>query len=273
MHIFVVIPVRNRLAFTRACLTTLTRQSLAHTVVVVDDGSDDGTPGMIVDEFPTTVLLSGDGTLWWTGAMNTGVGWVLGHCDAEDVVVTLNDDTLLPPDYLEVLTGAVAGSESILLGSVAVSDVDGETIVDGGTRVDWWRAKFTPQHRGDPLADAFPDGRLCDVDVLSGCGTLVPSLYGLIGELGPYDRRHLPHYGADYEFSRRAARTGYRIALNTAAALRRRQATGIHADVGRGGTARSCARSSVTVRHKPLGQDQLRAARSTTGAACPVPCL
>jgi GT2 family glycosyltransferase len=233
VHVFVVIPVRNRLAYTRACLSTLARQSLDHTVVVVDDGSDDGTPEMVRAEFPAAVLLHGDGTLWWTGAMNRGVGWVLANAGARDAVVTLNDDTLLPRDYLSRLVQPLRDRRA-LLGSVAVSETDGETIVNGGVRVDWWRAKFTPQHRGEVVPYAFPNGGLHDVDVLSGCGTLVPLSAYL--ELGPYDQRHLPHYGADYEFSRRAVRAGYCVALNSDAVLfLRQEATGLHAAVGRDG--------------------------------------
>ena len=231
---YVVIPVRNRRPFTQACLTSLSGQSLRHTVVVVDDGSEDGTPEMVRGEFPDAVLLLGDGSLWWTGATNRAVGWVLAHCQPDDLVVTLNDDTLLPPDYLMMLRRPVEADRRLLLGSVTVSEADGDTIVDGGVHIDWWRAKFTAQHRGDSLCGAFPHGGLHDVDVLSGCGTLVP--VRAFRELGPYDQRRLPHYAADYEFSRRAARAGYRIAINADAVLRlRERSTGIHADVAQGG--------------------------------------
>lgn len=209
-------PVRDRIDFTRACLGSLAAQTLAHTVVVVDDGSSDGTPDMIRAEFPDAVLLRGDGDLWWAGATNLGIAWVLRRATPDGLVVTLNDDTVCPPDYLEQLVRPVRRGTPLLLGSVAVSHRDPCLVVDGGVGVDWWRGKFLDRHRGQRLADAFESTALEDVDVLSGRGTLVP--VRAFRELGPFDARRLPHYGADYEFSRRAARAGYRLAVNPAAA-------------------------------------------------------
>lgn len=229
----VVIPVRNRRDFTQACLESLAAQTLPHTTVVVDDGSTDGTPEMVRERFPDVVLLRGGGDLWWTGATNLGVAWVLRHCRAADLVVTLNDDTLLPPEYLERLTSPAYGRPRALFGSVAVRAEEPDVILDGGTRIDWWRAKAVGTRRGDRLRTAFPHGGLHPVDVLSGCGTLVPVRAFL--ELGPYNARRLPHYGADWEFSRRAARAGYDLLLNADAVLARRSSTGLHADVASGG--------------------------------------
>lgn len=228
--IYVVVPVRNRLPITRACLETLGAQSLSHTVVVVDDGSSDGTPEMVASDFPHVVLLRGDGNLWWTGATNRGVAWVLDRCRSDDLVVTLNDDTLLPPNYLQLLTSPSASDPRSLVGSVAVKVGEPDVILDGGVRVDWWRAKFIGVPPGQTLIETFPHRGLRDVDVLSGCGTLIA--VRAFRELGLYNARRLPHYGADYEFSRRAARAGYRLVVNTAAVLERRDSTGIHAAVG-----------------------------------------
>lgn len=232
-HIYVVIPVRDRRAFTDACLASLAAQTIAHTVVVVDDGSSDGTPDMIERDYPGTILLRGDGELWWAGATNTGVGWTLAHCSPDDWVVTLNDDTLLSESYLEDLTRPAAITPRALIGSVAVDETDPETIIDGGVRIDWWRAKFRLMHRGETLREAYPNGGLHAADVLSGCGTLVP--VQAYRELGPCNARQLPHYGADYEFTRRADRAGYRVLVNAGAVVQRRRSTGIHAEVGHGG--------------------------------------
>lgn len=78
VNVFVVIPVHNRLSFTRACLESLREQSFRDfTIVVVDDGSTDGTYATLAEEYPEVTLLWGDGDLWWTGAMNRALGWVL----------------------------------------------------------------------------------------------------------------------------------------------------------------------------------------------------
>lgn len=232
--VYVVIPVRNRLALTRSCLSSLATQTLRHVVVVVDDGSSDGTPEMVRAEFPDAVLLRGDGDLWWSAATNMGVAWVLHHCEQDALLVTLNDDTVFKPDYLRNLVRPIRPESRMLLGSIAVSYRDPSVIVDGGVHVQWRSAKFVDTHRGMRVEEAFASAELEDVDVLCGCGTLIPAR--AFRELGPYDARCLPHYGADYEFSRRAARAGYRLAVNPAAVLAiHEDETGIHSRVSQEG--------------------------------------
>jgi hypothetical protein len=50
------------------------------------------------------------------------------------------------------------------------------------------------------------------VDVLPGRGTLVP--LEVFRRIGTFNRRRLPHYGADYEFSIRARRAGFKLAVS-----------------------------------------------------------
>ena len=92
--IYVVIAVKNRLPFTRRCLADLSAQhGVDVTTIVVDDGSTDGTLDMLARDFPSTVVLRGDGDLWWTAATNLGVAWALKRATDADYVLTLNNDT------------------------------------------------------------------------------------------------------------------------------------------------------------------------------------
>ena len=76
--IYIIIPVHNRMEFTRQCLNSLTQQTYRKfKIIVVDDGSSDETRVMIQKEFSEVDLLHGDGNLWWTGATNFGVKHVL----------------------------------------------------------------------------------------------------------------------------------------------------------------------------------------------------
>ena len=230
MSVFVIIPVHNRLHLTRACLASLSEQSFRDfTVVVVDDGSTDGTSESLAKEFPAARVLKGDGTLWWTGAMNVGVGWALARAEPQDVVLTLNNDTTPPPEYLERLMRAHVVAPHTLIGSLVVSATDRKTIVDGGVTIDWMTAKYRTAGRGlavEVHADLHPDLR--PVDVLSGCGTLIP--VSAFARTGPYDGKRLRHYAADYELSRRALNAGYGLFVDWASPLHLWESeTGIHA--------------------------------------------
>ena len=72
--LYLVIPVFNRLPFTRTCLQALRQQT--HTgfkIIVVDDGSTDGTALVLAREFPEVEVLIGSGNLFWTAAVNLGI--------------------------------------------------------------------------------------------------------------------------------------------------------------------------------------------------------
>jgi len=102
MKLWVCIPVHNRIHFTINCLQSLSRQDYRNfTVIVCDDGSTDGTAPAIKEKFPETVVLEGDGNLWWTAAINRCVKYAMKH--AADI----SDCVLRNPDHINV---HVAGS-------------------------------------------------------------------------------------------------------------------------------------------------------------------
>jgi GT2 family glycosyltransferase len=105
-NIFIVIPVHNRKHFTRACLLSIRKQTLPNfKVIVVDDGSTDGTGEMIEEGFPDVILLKGDDNLWWTGDTNIGVEYALEQADHDDYIYLhcMYDDTIVRPAYLQTL--------------------------------------------------------------------------------------------------------------------------------------------------------------------------
>lgn len=262
---FLVIPVHNRVSLTRTCLGALDRQTMrGFTVVVVDDGSSDGTGDTLVKEFPSVKHLRGDGSLWWTGAMNIGVAWVLGEAGPDDLVLTLNNDTVPPPDYVEGLLRAHEAAPDALIGSLLVRADDRLTIIDGGVHVTWLTAKYQTVGRGATVRQADTSKpQLMPVDVLSGCGTLVP--VRAFRRAGPYDQERLRHYAADYEFSRRAHRAGFTLLVDWACPLYVHESeTGIHASVGANGP-RGLLRSFWNVR----SANDFRTRFGFAMAACP----
>jgi GT2 family glycosyltransferase len=100
----VVIPVHNRRAISLACLERLRQvpqESFELKLYVVDDGSSDGTAVSIREAFPEVRLLQGDGSLWWSGAMNLGMEAALQ--DGAEYLLSLNDDTSFEPGLLPAL--------------------------------------------------------------------------------------------------------------------------------------------------------------------------
>lgn len=215
VRVYAIIPVHNRWAHTEACLVSLLAQHSARVqAVVVDDGSTDGTAERLARQFPKVAVLHGDGDLWWTGATALGIDWALERCNEDDFVLTLNNDTAVPPDYIETLVGvATLFDNRALVGSVAVNNRDRDTIVDGGPYINWVTAKGGSYCTGESLSSVRGNGVVAsNPDLLPGRGTLIP--VRCIREVGNFDAKRLPHYAADYEFSARARRAGYKLVMS-----------------------------------------------------------
>jgi GT2 family glycosyltransferase len=205
--IWVCVAVFNRLHYTRKCLELLLEQSYSELkTIVVDDGSSDGTSEMIRDEHPEVVLLRGDGSLYWTGAMRLGIEYILTHCATNDYVLLLNDDLVFAPDLIEKLLENVRRHPRSLIQAVESCLVDPDLIWQGGTDINWWTAKhrFLNYHR---RISEFPPGYCQRSAYLTGRGVLVA--VEVFRSVGNFDPRY--QQNGDPEFTRRAAKAGYEL--------------------------------------------------------------
>jgi len=120
--IYAIVAVHNRWEFTKKFLASLARQALPpemsiHTVVI-DDGSSDATSRGLAGR-PHTTVITGDGSWWWAGSVNRGLGWVKNQLEDADYVYLGNNDTILSPDHLQTLISSAKENECDLVGSVS----------------------------------------------------------------------------------------------------------------------------------------------------------
>ncbi len=206
--VYVLIPAHNNKQEVLAVLQCLSDQSYRDLkIILVDDGSTDGTYESVIEEFPDTVVLKGDGNLWWTGANVMGVDYILDKARDGDFVLLLNNDLEVDRDYIGYLVEASTRNGRAIIGSTLV-DANKPTYLEAGI-------KLSPNLDitvNTNLADI--NGREIDlgVDVLPGRGTLIP--LEVFKKVGNFNKRKLPHYGADYELAVRARRAGFTLAVS-----------------------------------------------------------
>jgi GT2 family glycosyltransferase len=205
--VFILLPVHDRRETTRRFAECLAAQKLkTHQLVLLDDGSTDGTADAVRALVPNAVVLTGTGDWWWGGALQRGYQWVRAQeLSANDVVVTINDDTELPPEFLETGCAILRARPRTLLQAYAV-DLHTGALVDGGAHVDWRRLSIT--------AAASP----AEVNCLSTNGLFLRATDFVA--LGGFRPRRLPHYLSDYEFTLRAAREGFALLVDPSLRLR-----------------------------------------------------
>src|SRR3990167_6158986 len=78
------------------CLRSLQgQQGVSFEILVVDNGSPEGTPEKIPEQFPNVRLIASKRNLGFAAANNVALREAKG-----DYILFLNPDTLLPPDTL-----------------------------------------------------------------------------------------------------------------------------------------------------------------------------
>ena len=205
--VWVCIAVFNRIQYTRKCLELLLSQTYPNIrPVVVDDGSRDGTSAMITTEHPEVVLLKGDSSLYWTGAMHLGVAHIMAHAEANDCVLLLNDDLTFSPNFIEEMVEKSKLHPRSLLQAVESCIEDPDLIWQGGVKINWWTAKHRRLNHHRRRSE-FPSGYFEKSDYLTARGVLVAiEVFRVIGN---YDRTY--KQSGDPEFTRRAAKNGYEL--------------------------------------------------------------
>ncbi len=211
--IYIVTPVFNRIDFTKNYLAALSEQTVKDfKVIIVDDGSTDGTSEMIEKEFPDVILLKEEGDLWWAEATNIGVHYAM---DQEaDYIMTLNDDTLPEPDYIEKMIYWSEKKPDALLGALAIDSISND-IVYGGQWFHWKSHRY--ENIIDKLVREDKKG-LHAVNTFPGRGLLIPSK--VYRDIGFYDSKNFPQTYADIDFTARADSRGYKIYCNYDAVIK-----------------------------------------------------
>jgi len=203
--VYILIPAHNNKKEVLELLQCLKKQSYQNfKTVLMDDSSADDTEDAVRKSYPDTVILKGDGNLWWTGANVMGVDYILQVAGESDFILLLNNDLIVGNDYIEALVNASRHFRRAVTGSVLV-DHDNHDFVESGVRLST-ELGLTVNRDRDLILNTEYD---TDVDTLPGRGTLVP--IEVFRKIGNFNRKKLPHYGADYEFAVRARRAGYKL--------------------------------------------------------------
>ena len=97
----------NTLDWTRKCLTSLRDLDYpSYRVVVIDNGSDDGSPDVLESEFPEATLLRGGKNLGVGGGRNFGAEYVLREWPETKYLLYLDNDARPAPGAVRTLVEA-----------------------------------------------------------------------------------------------------------------------------------------------------------------------
>lgn len=195
--IYVLTAVHNRFKITERFVAQLNAQTCQDFhLVLVDDGSTDGTREMVLSHCPSASIIQGDGNLWWGGAMQKAYEWICKNADRSGYVLIMNDDTIFDETYVETGIALLSTLDKSLLTGYGQSLQTGK-IMEGALIFDY------VEGRGNGSGPGI--GNCCSTR----------SLFLRVSDMlaiGGFHPVLLPHYSSDYEWTIRACRKkGYRV--------------------------------------------------------------
>lgn len=175
------------------------------TVILVDDGSTDGTAEAVASVHPKVHIMRGDGSLFWNGGMR--VAFAEAMRSDFDYYLWLNDDTRLFDGALDRLLGTAQrlereGRTAIVVGSTC--DPVRESWTYGGfrRRLSWRGVQILSVQ---PLPD-----ELQPCDTMNGNCTLIPR--AITRKVGNLDAA-FQHSIGDFDYGFRTRAAGFEICI------------------------------------------------------------
>jgi N-acetylglucosaminyl-diphospho-decaprenol L-rhamnosyltransferase len=131
MRATVVIPTLNARQLLAEALDHLSRQTIEHDVIVVDNASSDGTAEHVARAFPDVRVLRLPENAGFGRAVNRGLELV-----ETDAVVLVNNDVLCRPDFLEELLRPLADDGVASVAGVLLQHARPELVDSAGIELD-----------------------------------------------------------------------------------------------------------------------------------------
>ena len=198
IRITALLTCHNRRELTLLCLSQLSALDLPEgthlDVVLVDDGSRDGTSVIVREKYPEVGILQGDGSLFWCGGMRKA--WAHAAIADPDFYLLVNDDTMVERDALLELLKIVPAPDARKIGVGAIQDPTTGFATYGGRR----------GANGIILVDPTGQPELCAT--FNANLVLIPRAVFL--ELGVFHHAYT-HGMGDFDYGFQASRRGIQV--------------------------------------------------------------
>ncbi len=214
IKIVILIPIHNSLNYTKKTLKYI-YNSIACTsifnfsfdVVIIDDGSSDGSAAWINENYPNIHLITGNGDLWWSGSINRGIDYSLNQLDP-NYFLLFNNDLEIKENYFNCLIAAIDENDknTIIVSKVYYLD-EPNKVFSMGAKFNYFTGvsyilnyKYTNKYNVD---------QKIEVDWFGGMGVLIPKI--VIDDIGYFDEYNFPQYKGDFDYALRVKKKGYKI--------------------------------------------------------------
>lgn len=211
MKIHILIPVYNRLKKTKEIIFCLRNQIKSNklNIVVIDDGSNDGSKEWLKNQNDITVL-KGNSYLYWGGAIKYGINYLIKNYDLNDWVIFINNDVWINNKFVSNLYDLAKSNKNSAIGSSVRHLSNKRVLVSIGPIINTWHLKVHDKIKRINSLDSIP--KLTEVDALSGRGVIYS--LKMLKALGNINTLIMPHYLSDYVLSMRLKKKGIKLLVS-----------------------------------------------------------
>jgi hypothetical protein len=178
-------------------------------VIVVDNGSSDGTSSLISEKFPRVRIIRSERNLGYAAGNNLGIRNARGS-----YIILLNDDTMVEPQFITRLVEAMEIEPRAALGSCKIYGMKGKRLQYAGGFIG---NMGYPLMRGFGEEDKGQYNNVTEVEWASGACMIIRRK--LLDEIGYLDDSFYFYY-EDTDLSFRARKAGYKVIYIPTAVIR-----------------------------------------------------
>ncbi len=184
-------------------IKSLKRQTTELDIIVVENGSTDGSYEYIVNCFPNVIVLKNIKNLGFAGGVNVGIKYCLEN--SYEFIALLNNDASAEKKWLEQALEPMEKDDSIGIVTSKILSKNGRTIDSTGIAYTTWGLPYPINN--DASAEKNQQTS-CFVFAASGGACVFRSKVFL--EIGLFDEDFFAYY-EDVDISFRAQLSGYRV--------------------------------------------------------------
>jgi GT2 family glycosyltransferase len=199
----VVIPNWNGKDSLGNCLDSLQAQTEPAEIIVVDNGSTDGSVEFLGINYPAVVLIKRDKNYGFTGGTNPGMQKAIG--DGFKYVALFNNDAIADKNWLKQLVAFLDEHDNAGIATSKICDAKKTHLDSTGEGYSIWGLPF-PRGRAEEFSHKYDK----DVWVFGASGGASLHRIKMLEEIGLFDNDFFAYY-EDVDLSFRAQLAGWKI--------------------------------------------------------------
>ncbi len=204
MHkVSVVVPNWNGRDSIGVCIESLLGQTLDREIIIVENGSTDGSLQYLEKNFPDIKLVINKKNLGFAGGVNSGIRQAV--AGGADYVALFNNDATADKGWLSNLVKALEGNKYLGIATPKLLNQHKTEFDSSGDFYTNWGLPF-PRGRGEPVSNKYDK----DNYVFAGSGGASLYRVKMLKEVGLFDEDFFAYY-EDIDLSFRAQLAGWKV--------------------------------------------------------------